>query len=156
MGSNYNVRKWSEVYAPNPAMLRQILVLLPALPQFPAFLWRQFPKPAIPLARLVALLRRQLRPLTHTFLQPLLPFRRHIRVTLRYFQPTLPSFRFDLIPFLRQRPQHVPLLSAQLRPRWCRLSVPGHRQGQHEQQPCSYCCSSCEVFRSHASNPGSV
>jgi len=134
----------------------QVLVLLPALHQLAAFFRRQFPKPAISFARLLALLRRQLRPLTHTHLQALLFFGQHVGVTLSDAEPALATIGVDLIPFLRQWAKNFPLPGGQLRPRWCRLSQSDRRHRERQQQRRSYCCCSYEVCRSHASNPGSV
>ena len=136
-------------------ILGQILVLAPAFTQCFALLRRQFPNALIAFARFLALFRRELHPLPHARLQSLLTFGGHVRVAPRDFQPALATLRRELIPFLLEWCQNLALLDAELRPIRRRLCKGSRWRGQ-QQERAGYCCCSCEVCESHASNPGSV
>lgn len=136
-------------------MFRQILILAPTFTQFLAFLRGQISKVSISLTGLLALLRCELCPLVHACLQALLSFRRHVGIAFGNLQPSLAAFGFKLIPFLFERCQRLALLGGELRPRRRRLCS-DCRWCRQQQEGSGYCCRSCEVCESHASNPGSV
>ena len=98
---------------------RQVLVFLPFLPHLVLLVrWQRLERP-VSLARHVALVGRQPRPLAHLRLDALLLVRLQRRIALGEPQPFLLALGVEAVPVRRERRQDLPVTLGQL--------VPGRR-----------------------------
>src|SRR5690242_11998889 len=100
-----------------PLVRRQGLVLGPFLPQVLLVVGlRLLREPLVVLARLAALLGRELGPRLHAARDPLLLLRLHLRIALRDRDPLLPALGLERVPVRLERREHLLLLGGELRP----------------------------------------
>src|SRR6185312_8350003 len=92
-------------------------IFLPALAHFALLVRRQRLERLVALARGIALLGRELRPLPHLRLDALLLVGAQRRIALRETQPLLLALRVEPVPVGSERREHLPVALGQLVPR---------------------------------------
>src|SRR5690349_20381806 len=93
------------------------LVFRPLLAQAASVLRRMLLRDgAVVLARLAALLRRELGPVLHAPLHARLAFRLHLRIALRDAEPLLLALGLEGVPVLLERREDLLLVGGKLRP----------------------------------------
>src|SRR5688572_23719838 len=102
---------------------RERLVFGPLLAQLVAPRRRRLDDLLVGLARLSALLRRELGPGLHAPLHALLALRRHLPVALRHADPLAPALGLEAFPVRLERREDHLLLGRQLGPRGTRLGL---------------------------------
>src|SRR3990170_543819 len=102
---------------------RERLVFRPLLTQLVAPRRRRLDDLLVGLARLPALLRRELGPGLHAALHALLALRRHLRIALRHPDPLAPALGLEAFPLGFERREDHLLLGRQLGPSRTRLGL---------------------------------